>query len=152
MAVTIARVWTERNRIVYLCTADSTGGSANITSTGGATPDLVTDGAINTDGGAVSAALRRVCRAGLDGLGSVAAAGFDQAKSRNLFLGNGTSSIGNGKTTPTAQLRLVPNSGAGGDWRVDANVSAGVPIITVTAAGAVSVAYLYVELNHTLAK
>lgn len=154
MSVVITRLWTERNRIVYLLTTGGSplGGTSSIPATGGVTPDLVTDGAINTDGGAVAAALRRVVRAGLDGLGVVAAAGFTQAISRLLFLSGGGATLGNGFTTPTAQLRLVPSTGTVADWKLDANVTAGVPQIDITAAAVAATAYLYVELDHSLAK
>jgi hypothetical protein len=91
MSVTIARVWTERNYLVYLLTTSGSplGGTSSLAAAGAATPDLVTDAAINTDGGAASAALRRVVRAGLDGLGTVAAAAWTPAQAKNLYQGDG---------------------------------------------------------------
>lgn len=155
MALTITRVWTEPNYIAYLVTTSGSplGGEGTIPAAGGVTPDLVTDGAINTDGGANSSALRRVVRAGLDGIGTVAAGALTQADARNLLLGDGSTSIGNGKTTPRALVTVVPRTGTVADWKVDADVDgSGRPEINIDAAAVAATAYLYVKLDHTLAK
>lgn len=153
MAITCTHVWTDKNQLVYLLNSDGSPASAsgNIPAAGGATPDLVTDAANNTFGGAASVALTKVVRAGLDGLGTVAAGAWVQADARALLMLDGSTGIG-GVLTPRTKLRLMKRTGVTADWIIDANVDgSGRPRIDYAVATAAGTAYLYVELNHSLA-
>lgn len=154
MALTMTRVWTDKNQIVYLLSSDGSpaGATGNIPAAGGATPDLVTDGANGASGEANGTALRRVVRAGLDGLGLIAAGAFVQANARALLqLDDAAAALG-GILTPRAKLRLIKRTGLTADWLIDANVDgSGRPRIDVEVGTAAGTAYLYVELNHSLA-
>lgn len=154
MALTATLCWVDKNTIVYrLVNVATLGTTVTITSSGAATPDLVTDAASTAYGAAAGAALRRVVRAGLDGIGAVAAAGLTQADARALYLGDGTLTGSNGVTTPTARIRTEMRTTAGdAQLQVDCNVSSGVPTVVVTAAAVAFTAYLYVELAHSLTR
>ncbi|HEX7095169.1 MAG TPA: hypothetical protein VF183_04765 [Acidimicrobiales bacterium] len=150
--MTATLVWVDGNSLVYRIDNVATlGTSVTITSTGAATPDLVTDAA-NTSFGQAATALRKIVRAGLDGLGTIAAAGFTQATARALYLGDASTTIG-GVNTPRARIRTQMRTvAADAQLQVDCNVAAGVPTIVVTAAAVAFNAYLYVELDHSISK
>lgn len=151
MAATATLVNVTPNEIVYLinnaAVLDTT---FTITATGAATPDLVTDCVSTTWGRAACARLRQVCRAGLDGLGLQAAAGFNQAEARDLLLGNGATTAG-GALMPRAEIDIQPVGGAAGGPLVeaDANVAAGVPTIVLTMAAVAGDALLRIRLRST---
>lgn len=151
MALTAALVNVTPNELVYLITNAATlGTSLSITSSGAATPDLATDCVTNTWGRAACSRLRQVCRAGLDGLGSQAAAGFTQAEARDLLLGNGATTFG-GPLAPRAEVDLVPVTGVAGGplCEVDANVSGGVPTLDITAAAVAGTCLMRVRLRSS---
>lgn len=152
MAVaTFTHVWTDKNKLVYLLSnPDADGTAITLDFDGGVTPDAVTDGANNAFGEANGVALRKALRSGLDGNGSIAAAGFNQAQARALLLLNGATSIG-GINTPRLQCRIVKASGTC-DWVVDADVAVGVPELNVDPTAAAGTAYLHIELVHSLTK
>lgn len=107
------------NEIVYRLAntsgeGDPFGTSFIITANGSSGPlvrDLVDDCVNSTWGRAASGRLRRVCRAGLDGLGTVAPGAWTQALARDLLLGDGTIQAGN-LIMPRAELDLTPESGS----------------------------------------
>lgn len=136
MALTATLVNVTANELVYLINNAATlGTTLTITASGAATPDLATDCVTNTWGRAACSALRQVCRAGLDGLGAQAAAGWTQAEARDLLSGNGATQAGS-PLMPRAEIDLQPVSGVAGGALIEAepNVSAGVPTIVITAA------------------
>lgn len=150
MAATATLVNVTANRLVYLITnAVTLATSLTITASGAATPDLATDCATNTWGRAACARLRKVCRAGLDGLGAQAAGGWTQAEARDLLTGNGATQAGSA-LMPRAICRLVPVTGvAGGPLaEVDANVDgSGRPQLDLTFVAVAGTALLFVELQ-----
>lgn len=154
MALTATLAWVDSNSLVYrIVNAATLGTTVTITASGAATPDLVTDGASTAFGKPVSAALRRVVRAGLDGIGSVAAGALTQANARALLLEDGLIGTSSGVTTPNARMSLVNRATAGNDqMQVDANVDgSGRPTIVITCAAVACTYYLHVDLNHSLA-
>lgn len=158
MGASAQHVWTDANQLVYLVTSFisgefTIGGTVTISADGSASPDLVTDAADASYGRAASVALTRVCRAGLDGLGNIAAGAWTQAQARALLMLDGSAAIG-GVLTPRTRLRLSATFDAGGEVAACADVDvdgSGNPEINVTVANNVGSVYLYVELNHSLA-
>jgi hypothetical protein len=151
MALTATLVNVTPDELVYLIVNAATlGTTATITASGAATPDLATDCVNATWGRAACTKLRKVCRAGLDGLGAQAAAGWTQAEARDLLAGNGATQAGSA-LMPRAEIDIQPTSGVAGGALVEAdvNVSAGVPIITLTAVAVAGEAIMRVRLRST---
>ena len=151
MTMTLTHVWTDKNKLVYLCTNDGSplGGTGTLPMDGGVTPDAVTDGANAGFGEANGAALAKALRSGLDGNGSVAAGTWIQAQARALLLLDGATGIG-GINTPRLQCDILGATGAA-VWRVDADVDgAGIPEVNVTSSAVAGTAYLHISLVHSL--
>lgn len=129
MALTIALVFAGKNRLRYLLTTTGIF-TANITTTGAATPDIQTDAPNN-------GLLNQMADVITAGYGKLAAGTQTQAKARALWLSDDAASVV-GVNIPTAMCVIVPRSGAN-EWTLDANIS-GVDMIitagaTVAAAG-----------------
>lgn len=151
MALSATLVNVTPNELVYLIANVATlGTTATITASGAATPDLATDCVTSTWGRAACSRLRKVCRAGIDGLGAQAAAGFTQAEAKDLLAGNGATTYGS-PLGPRAEIMITPTVGVAGGALVEANVdvSAGVPIITLTSVATAGEALLYVKLRSS---
>jgi hypothetical protein len=113
MALTATIVYVDANSAIYKVenTGSPLGTSVDITMTGAATPDLVTDGANNSfTGQGFGGRLKQVARAGLDGLGSQAAAGWTQAEARDLLFSDG-STLAGGPLMPRAKCFLTERAG-----------------------------------------
>ncbi len=158
MALTAALVSVTPNKLTYLITNAATlGTSATIPAAGGATPDLATDcvnaaaGGGVTGGRAACARLRKVCRAGLDGLGAQAAGGWTAAEAADLLFGNSATPAGTA-LMPRAQVTLVPLTGVAGGPLVEATANvdgSGRPQIDLTAVAAAGTCLLIVELQSS---
>lgn len=152
MAVTAVLVNVTPNELVYLLTNAATlGTSLTIPAAGGATPDLATDCVTNTWGQAASPRLRKVCRAGLDGLGSQPAGGWIAAEAADLLFGNGATQAGSA-LMPRAEVDLVPLTGVAGGalFEATANVDgSGNPQIDITAVAVAGTGLLRVRLRST---
>lgn len=151
MALTATLVNVTANELVYLvANATTLGTTLTITASGAATPDLATDCVTATWGRAACSALRQVCRAGIDGLGAQAAAGFSQAEARDLLAGNGATQYGS-PLGPRAEIDLQPTVGVAGGALIEADVdqSAGVPIITITAVAVAGQCLMRVRLRSS---
>lgn len=127
MTITATLIEQGRNRLRYLLVCDSTGGTTlNITTTGGATPDLKTN--------SLQGPVKECALAATNGLGKVAAGALTQAQARAIWMSDrADSTLGNSKV-PRCLPRLSPRLGNLATWTVDANVSAGNPIVVVTCA------------------
>lgn len=153
MALAATIVYVDPNKYLYLIANSGSplGTTVDITMTGAATPDLVTDGANNTfSGNGVGPRLKQVARAGLDGLGAQPAAGWTQAEARDLLFSDG-STLAGGPLMPRANCFLTPKVGTVLDAKVEAQVSAGVPLLRITAAAVAGECYLTVQLKHSTA-
>lgn len=153
MALTATIVYVDANELIYLLdnSGSPLGTSVDITMTGAATPDLVTDGANNAfTGQGIGTRLKMVARAGLDGLGLQPAAGWTQAEARDLLFADGSTSAG-GALMPRAKCFITPKTGVVADMKVETQVAAGVPLLRVTAAAIAGQAYLHVQLKHSIA-
>lgn len=146
MTMTITAVKRTPNWICYRCSHDGAGGdSANITSTGAATPDLQTD----SKAGPINAMSKVVA----NGYGQFAAGVQTQAKARALWLSDWSGADPGNENTTTARCRIRPRAGVGGNWTVEANVDGGGnPILTVseTQLAGARVAYLDVEVPQAI--
>jgi hypothetical protein len=140
MAVTAALVFTGNNRLRYLLTQDGGAGTTlSITSSGAATPDLLTD--------SIQGPIKKLAKTPSDGYGLLAAGALTQAQARALWLSNPQSTVEiAGSQLPTAVIKLNPRSGVGPTWRVDANVSGGVPTLDITAQAVAGTCYMDVEV------
>lgn len=133
------------NRLRYLITAAGTTlETVSITSTGAATPDVLTD---SPNAGPINA-LAKVISAGY---GSFASGAQTQAKARALWLSDlsgANPSIAGNVDLPLSMGKITPRTG-GGVWSLDANVSGGNPIISVSVTGG-GTAYLDLEVPGTI--
>lgn len=132
--------------LTYLLTGDAAATTTTpITSSGAATPDLVTD----AESIPISGPILEVARAQIDGLGQtiVAGAAMTQAQARALFNSDGT--LGTEKT-PKLVLELIPRTGVAA-WSVDMNVNGGnAPVVSVTTSAAAGTALLRVKVATPL--
>jgi hypothetical protein len=151
MAITAQLVASGHNRLRYLLSTTSTGtDTGTITTTGAATPDLLTDLGVN------QGALMPIVKVIAQGYGTVASGAQTQAKARALFLSDRSGADPGGAGAgliPTAICRLSsPNSGVG--WLVDANVSGGNPTINLTSIGVgpAGLCFLDVYVPETIGK
>lgn len=132
----IALVERRHNRLRYLLVYDGEQALAAITTTGAATPDLLTD----ADNGPVLAC----AQAFTNGIGILPAGAFTQAQARAIWLADNSDTVlGNGKVGRCLCV-ITPRTGQA-QWRIDANVDgSGHPTITPVATVAAS-AYLDVQ-------
>lgn len=112
--------------------------------------DLVVDCVNSTFGRATCSRFRQACRAGLDGLGSVAAEAWTQAQARDLFSGNGATQAG-GPLMPRLEIDLQPATGVAGGpvAEADINVDGGLPIINITTAAVAGTCIMRIRLRST---
>jgi hypothetical protein len=145
MTVTITLVHVGANRLRYLYTG--TGVAPAITTTGGASPDLLTD--------SIAGPIKKLAKAFTDGYGKLAAGAFTQAQSRALWLSddptNAVALVGN--QVPTAKIRNTLRGTPDHDSVWDANVDgSGHPTLTLsgeTSVGAVT-GYLDIEVDDAI--
>lgn len=145
MAVTAVLQRATPHQLVYLVTSDVAGGTVTIGSSGGATPDLATDVATTTG------PMKRIGRAGLDGIGLIAAGGFDAVAKSNALLQNldPTSVLGN-STVPRATMDCQGQT-VDDEWLVTTTVAGGNPQVSVTHGAAVATAVLTISTPHSTA-
>lgn len=124
MAITATLVEQGNNRLRYLLVCDTTGTTTlNITTTGAATPDLVTD--------SLAGPVKNCANAHANGLGQIAAGALTQAQARAIWMADNSNAT-QGTQVDRCQPKFEERSGAAG-WTVDANVSGGNAIVVVTA-------------------
>ena len=147
MAVTGTLVRVTGNRLTYLLAQDGLAGTTlNITATGAASPDLVTDTAGR------NGSMRRLAKANTEGYGAIATP-MTQAKARAVLLSDyagaspsGTSPAGSA-AFPTARCELTARGGdTTAGFAVDANVSGSNMILAITAPAAAAQVYLDIEI------
>lgn len=142
------------HRLRYLIAAEgTTSETVTIGTVGGATPDTLTDSI-------GSGTIKQISKARADGYGQYAAGAMTQEKARALWLsdwatalaaeGLDPGSVGTG-FPPTAISRMTMRTAGAGveNGTVDANVSAGNPIIEATIQGG-GQAYLDIEVPGTI--
>ncbi len=141
MAVTAALVFAGHNFLRYLVTQDGAAGTTlTITTDGSASPDLLTD--------SLAGPIKNIAKAYTNGYGNLAAGALTQAQARALWLSDFTganpsapSGVSGGQV-PTAVCRWVDRVGSTAAYLVDANVSGGKPILSITAQAGAGTAYL----------
>jgi len=133
-AITLTLVKAGRNRMQYLLSAATTGtDTGTITTTGAATPDIITD--LGTNGGPLLA----IAKAFTNGYGPYAAGALAQDQARQLWLADNSGVLADGKPActapvPVAMCQITPESGTG-KWQIDANVSSGHPTLNLQSVG-----------------
>jgi hypothetical protein len=142
MAVTATLVRATGNRLTYLLNQDGAAGTTlNITATGAASPDLLTDTA-----GRVGA-LRNIAKANTLGYGRIATP-MTQAKARAILLSDYSGASPSGSTPansgafPTARAEVTDRVGQGAPWLVDANVSGSNMLLAIVGPPLAAQAYL----------
>ena len=142
MAVTAALVEQGNNRLRYLVTSTSTSSdSVTITTTGAATPDLLTDSKYGP--------IKVIANAFTAGLGILAAGVMTQAQARAMWLADNSDTVLGNVNVPRALPRLTVRTGTGA-WSIDANVDGGGhPIVQVTTDD-VGTAYLDVQTQGAI--
>ena len=135
-AIVTTLVFAGRNRLRYLLSAPGAGpDTVTLTTTGAATPDLVTD--LGANGGALLA----IAKAFTQGYGSFAAGALTQAQARALWLSD--TSGANPGVTPLAEALITARTGAATALVLDASVDGGGhPTLTATITGGAATAYL----------
>lgn len=126
MSIAATLVEQGHNRLRYLLVCDTTGTTTlTITTTGAATPDLLTD--------SLSGPVRICALAFTNGLGLLAAGAKTQAQSRAIWLAD-NSNVVLGNVNPPRCVPRVSRRTATANWTVDANVDGpGHPTVVVTA-------------------
>ena len=141
MAVTPSLVYAGHNRLRYLISG--TTGTGTITTTGAASPDLLTD--------TLAGPLKNLANAFTNGFGKLPAGALNQAQSRAIWLSDDAANAveNTDGSPPTARCALTMRSQAltgPAEAAVDANVDGGGhPTLIITAgstAGAAWTAYL----------
>lgn len=126
MAMVATLVEQGHNRLRYLVTTDVTGAaSVNITDTGAATPDLLTD--------SVYGPIKTCAKAVANGLGILAAGAKTQAQARAIWMADNSDTVLGNSKVPRCEAVLTIRGGTAA-WSVDANVDgSGNPLLTVSA-------------------
>ena len=146
MALTAVLVESTPYRLRYLITSSTAAGLiVTIPNVAGVTPDLRTDLAT-----APSGPLREIIRAGVDGIGTVAAGALTLAQARDIMNSDGSgASVGNDLVS-RAVLTLTPRVNAVASWATDVSVLAFNPQIVVTIGVAlVADCYLDIHMRHS---
>lgn len=125
MALTATLIEQGHNRLRYLLVCDTTGTtSLSITTTGAATPDLVTD--------SLAGPVKACAQAFTNGLGKIPPGALTQAQARAIWMMDNTLVVVGSKSPrcePRVTLMVAP-----ADFLIDANVDGGGhPIITLSA-------------------
>lgn len=125
MAVSAALVEAGHNRLRYLITSTSTSAdSVTLTTTGAATPDLLTDSTYGP--------VKRCANAFASGLGILAAGAKTQAQARAIWLANNSDTVLGNSKVPRCECSLGISAGTA-SWSVDASVDAsGNPTVIVS--------------------
>ena len=144
MAITATLVDSGHNRLRYLLATESEETDTGvITTTGAATPDVLTD--LGTNQGP----LMLIAKVITQGYGVLAAGAQTQARARGLYLSDRAGASPGTELIPTAICRLTPRGGAG--WLVDANVDGGGnPTITFISVGVAGSCYLDIFVPDTI--
>ncbi len=153
MAVTATLVFVGHNSLRYRCIQDGLAGTAlTITTTGAASPDLLTD--------SVQGPIKKLAKAFTDGYGSLPAGILTQAQARALWLSDRANAAnapasgdpaGSLSLVPTAKVSLTVETPTTAPWLVDANVDGGGhPTLVLTAPAGASVFMLDVEVPNTI--
>jgi hypothetical protein len=136
MAITATLVHAGHNRLRYLLSTLAVAGDTGvITTTGAATPDILTD--LGTNQGPLMAMAKVITL----GYGQFAAGVQTQAKARALWLSDRSvsdpaASLAGLNIVTTAICRLTPRTGLTASWWVDAGIDGGGnPVINVSALG-----------------
>lgn len=145
MAITAVLVFAGHNRLRYFVNATAGGGeTVEITSTGAATPDLITD--------SLAGPIKAIARVKTQGYGKIAVGGITtQAQARALLLSDGNAGAV-GPNNPTAICRFEQRSGANKSFFVDAIRGTGdntTPSLLITAM-AIGAGYLELEIPGSI--
>lgn len=144
MAVTAVFQKATPYKLVYFINSDVAGGSVTITSSGAATPDLATDVA------GINGPIKRLGRAGLDGLGLVPAGGFNlQSETDALFVNLDPGNVLGNDNIPRATM-FCQGMATDNDWIVRTSNAGGLPLILVTHPAAIASAWLVISVSHSI--
>jgi len=139
----ITLVDAHHNRVRYLLVYDGESALAAITTTGAASPDLLTD--------SLSGPIKVCAQAFTSGLGILPAGALTQAQARAIWLADSADTVLGNSKVPRAMCKISPRTGSA-QWRIDANVDgSGNPTITPVATVAAS-AYLDVMTQGGIGK
>jgi hypothetical protein len=148
MATTATIVYVGRNRLRYLVSYSGAGAtSVVLTTTGGATPDIITD--------SIGGLIKRIAQAFANGYGPFAAGALTQAQARELWLSDFGAAPGAALIPAFARCIITPRANTIAQaWGVDANVDgSGHPTITASMLGTPGTAsdvYLDIEVPHQI--
>ena len=110
------------NRLRYLVVDE--GAALVITTTGAASPDLLTD--------SLAGPIKVCANAFTTGLGILPAGALTQAQSRAIWMADNSDTVLGNVNVPRALVRLVARSGTSQHWTIDADVDGGGhPVINI---------------------
>lgn len=135
MAIVATLVHQGANHLRYLYVSSGAGSAPVITTTGGVTPDLITD--------TIAGPLRALAKVFTDGFGSFAAGALTQAQARALWLGD-TSGANPGLLT-LANIKMTGRTNAA-ELGIDANVSSNHATLTLNGGAGIGAASWYVDI------
>lgn len=147
MALNVELVNVTPNEIVWFVRNEGGEGGFG-TSAEISTSDLAAACVDDTWGRAASVRLRQVCRAGLDGLGTVAAGAWTIDLARDLLMCDGRELAG-GPLMPRAALSIVHQGGPEIVPRIDVGADAGEPLIAIETEAAEGSFYVKLQLRGT---
>lgn len=140
-ALTFALVFASPNRLIYQMTTDGSATAGTLTTTGAASPDILTDIQTVAPGPIAKCAL-----AFTNGFGALAAGAKTQAQARAIWLSISPAANING-TLATAQCRATPQTAAT-VFAIDANVDGGGhPTIVATPSAVAGVGLLEIAVH-----
>jgi hypothetical protein len=125
MALTATLVEQGNNRLRYLLVCNTTGGTTlDITTTGAATPDLLTD--------SLNGPIRECAEAFTDGIGILPPGALTQAQARAIWLSDNSDTVLGNDKVPRTICKLEVRTGSAA-FAVDADVSSGHPELVIIA-------------------
>lgn len=150
MSLTITLVHAGANRLRYLMVSTAGTTSGTITTTGAATPDILTD--------SIQGPIKKLARTVTDGYGKLPAGALTQAQARALWLSDDAANVATitDGSPPTAAPRITfrgTNLTGPLNIAVDANVSVGQATITINSGatgGSGWSAYLDIEVSELI--
>lgn len=142
-AANFTLVYSSPNRLLYQVASDGTNTAGTLTTSGAASPDILTDAQKSSAQGPIS----RCALAYANGFGSIPAGALSQTQARAIWLSVDIQQFASAPLG-SARCRIGSQTGAAASWAVDANVDgSGRPTIVCTPAGSTaSVALLEIEV------
>jgi hypothetical protein len=142
-AANFTLVYSSPNRLLYQVATDGTNTAGTLTTSGAASPDVLTDAQKNSGQGPIS----RCALAYANGFGAIPAGALSQTQARAIWLSIDVAQFASAPLG-AARCRIFNQTGAACQWAVDANVdgSGHATIVCTPAGSTAAVALLEIEV------